>query len=85
METQRLLGTRLQPDYGGELCLDDEDLQTAAHVYGQWLAEADKRIQRVLGLAPDPLMHCLICQDTLRAQLNDGERAAGRVFDLRYV
>lgn len=85
VETQRLLGTRLQPDYGDRLCLDDEDLQTAAHVYGQWLAAADERIQRVLGQAPDPLQYCLICHDTLRTQLNDGEWAAGLAFGPRPV
>lgn len=70
---QRLLGTRLQPDYGSGLCLDDEDLQTAVHVYGQWLAEAEKRLLQALGLEPDPLVHCFICQQTLRTHLNDGE------------
>lgn len=69
----RLLGTRLQPNYGDRLRLDDEDLQTAAHLYGQWLAEADKRLQQALGLVLDPLMHCFICQHTLRTHLDDGE------------
>jgi hypothetical protein len=73
VETQRQLGARLEPGYGDGLCLDDEDLQKAVHVYEQWLAEADKRMQRALGLGPDPLVHCFICQDSLRDQLNDGE------------
>jgi hypothetical protein len=39
-----MLGVRLQPENGSGPQLDDEDLQVAAHVYGQWLAAAEERI-----------------------------------------
>ncbi len=67
-----MLGGRLQPDYGDGLRLDDEDLQTAVHVYGQWQAGAEQRMLKLLRLMPDPLQHCLICQETLRTHLNNG-------------
>ncbi|KAL4431229.1 hypothetical protein ABPG75_006485 [Micractinium tetrahymenae] len=72
VQVQHMLGARLQPDYGGGLCLDDADLQTAAHVYGQWLAEAEERMLKLLRLTPEPLLHCFICRRTSRKQLNDG-------------
>ncbi|KAL4422980.1 hypothetical protein ABPG75_009177, partial [Micractinium tetrahymenae] len=72
VQVQHMLGACLQPDYGGGLCLDDADLQTAAHVYGQWLAEAEERMLKLLRLTPEPLLQCFICRRTSRKQLNDG-------------
>ena len=63
---------RLQPTYGSGLELDDEDLQAAARVYGQWKEAAEERVRQALRLIPDPLLHCFICQLTLWDCLNDG-------------
>ena len=92
-DTQYLLGIRLQPEYGGDLRLDDEDLQTAAHQYGSWLAEKEERMRQGLARAPDPLAHCPICQRTFRTQLNNGESwhwqeqalAGTSIFEPAYV
>lgn len=57
VDTQRMLGVRLQPDNGSVPPLDDEDLQVAAHVYGQWVAAAAQRTRQALCFASDPLTH----------------------------
>lgn len=72
VQVQHMLGARLQPDYGSGLCLDDADLQTAAHVYGQWLADAEEHMLKLMRLMPEPLLQCFICHKTTRTQLNDG-------------
>ena len=68
-----MLARRLQPDYGNGVCLNDEDLNMAAHLYGQWKEAADERLLQAQHLSADPLVHCFICRTTMRTHLNDGE------------
>lgn len=70
----KMMGARLDPDYGRNLPLDDEDLQAAAAVYGDWVASADERLSSALQLVREPMEKCFICRLPLRDNLNDGER-----------
>lgn len=77
-KAHQLLGARLQPDYGSGVQLDDEDLQSAAYMFGQWKAAAHERVRKGLRLDVDPLTHCPVCSRTFRTELDDGEGGLAR-------
>ena len=75
MQIHHLMATSLQPDYGRDLPLGDEDLAAAAHVFERWCGIAQRCICKHRHV--EPMMNCLVCALSLRPSLHDGERLAG--------
>ena len=65
------MATSLQPDYGRDLPLGDEDLAAAAHVFERWCGIAQRCICKHRHV--EPMMNCLVCALSLRPSLHDGE------------
>lgn len=80
------MATRLDPRYGyleattTWLRLDDEQLQSAAHMYTVWQASTAEFVRDAQLANPhDPFGDCLVCATTHRDALDDGE-LAGMLF-----